>query len=52
MKSILRQARFRAPKASTCAMCKPQKRGWMDKKTMRDVLMAVRDEQQLRELQS
>ena len=52
MKSTLRQARIRAPKASACAMCKPHQRGWEDKKTMRDVRLAVRDEQQLRELQS
>jgi hypothetical protein len=50
MKSTLRQARFRAPKSSACALCKPQKRGWLDKKTLRDVRLAVRDEQQLREL--
>ncbi|MCA1964695.1 MAG: hypothetical protein LDL31_12185 [Prosthecobacter sp.] len=50
MKSRLLQARFRAPKASACAMCKPHKRGWLDKKTLRDVRLAARDEQQLREL--
>jgi hypothetical protein len=50
MKSTLTQARIRAPKASACALCKPQKRGWLDKKTQRDLRLAVRDEQQLREL--
>lgn len=50
MKCTLRQARIRVPKASACALCKPQKRGWLDKKTFRDVRLAVRDEQQLREL--
>lgn len=50
MKTKLRQARFRAVKRSACALCKPQQRGWADKKTQRDLRHAVRDEQQLREL--
>jgi hypothetical protein len=31
MKSKFTQRRYRAPKRSACAMCKPQKRGWADK---------------------
>ena len=50
MKSTLRQAHICAPKASACPLCQPQKRGWLDKKALRDVRLAVRDEPQLREL--
>jgi hypothetical protein len=31
MKSKFTQRRYRAPKRSSCAMCKPQQRGWADK---------------------
>jgi hypothetical protein len=31
MKSKFTQRRYRAPKRSSCAMCKPQQRGWTDK---------------------
>jgi len=50
MKSTLRQAHIRAPKASACPLCQPQKRGSLNKNTLRDVRLAVRDEPQLREL--
>jgi len=36
MKSKFTQRRYRAPKRSSCAMCKPQQRGWADKKTPGD----------------
>jgi hypothetical protein len=32
MKSKFTQRRYRAPKRSTCALCKPHKQGWADKK--------------------
>ena len=50
MKGPLLKARFRAQKRCACAICKPQQRGWEDKKTVCDRCMAVRDEAQLREV--
>src|SRR5437899_11755011 len=35
MKSKFTQRRYRAPKRSACAMCKPQQRGWADKEDAR-----------------
>jgi hypothetical protein len=49
MKSKFTQRRYRAPKRSSCAMCKPQKRGWADKKTSGDLRRAIGQEQQIRE---
>ncbi len=49
MKTNLRKARFKAPKNSSCAMCKPNKRGWEDKKTAQDVRLAVKHEFELRD---
>ncbi len=49
MKTKLTQRRIRASKASACGLCKPQKRGWADKKTVPDLRAAYRDELQLRE---
>ena len=51
MKGPWLKARFRAQKRCACALCKPQQRGWEDKKTVRDRRMAVRDEAQLREIE-
>jgi hypothetical protein len=51
MKSKFTQRRYRAPKRSSCAMCKPQKRGWDDKKTFNDLRRAIAQEQQIRELE-
>ena len=50
MKTRLTQRRYRAPKRSACAMCKPQQRGWADKKTPGDLRRAVGQEQELREM--
>ena len=33
LKTNLTKRRFKAPKRSSCALCKPHKRGWDDKKT-------------------
>ena len=41
MKTDLTKRRYKAPKRSACAMCKPHKRGWEDKKTARDMRHAV-----------
>jgi hypothetical protein len=49
MKSKFIQRRYRAPKRSSCAMCKPQQRGWADKKTPGDLRRAIGQEQQIRE---
>ena len=32
-----------------CPMCKPHKRGWEDKKTVRDIRAAIQHEQDLKE---
>ena len=49
MKTKLTQRRIRASKASACGLCKPQKRGWADKKTLPDMRAAYGHVQQLRE---
>jgi len=49
MKSKFTQRRYRAPKRSSCAMCKPQQRGWADKKTPGDLRRAIGQERQIRE---
>jgi hypothetical protein len=49
MKTNLRKARFKAPKNSSCAMCKPNKRGWEDKKTSQDLRTVVKHEDELRD---
>jgi len=49
MKSKFTQRRYRAPKRLSCAMCKPQQRGWADKKTPGDLRRATGHEQQIRE---
>jgi hypothetical protein len=51
MKSKFIQRRYRAPKQSVCGLCKPQKRGWADKKTPGDLRRVSAQEQQLRELE-
>ena len=52
MKSNTTKRRYKAQKRSACAMCKPYKRGWEDKKTPRDLRAAMRHEQELIELRS
>jgi hypothetical protein len=49
MKSSLTKRRYKAQKRSACAMCKPHKRGWEDKKTVRDLRAAIEHEQELKE---
>jgi hypothetical protein len=49
VKTKLTQRRIKARKLSACAMCKPWKQGWADKKTVRDIRNAQRAEQQLQE---
>jgi hypothetical protein len=47
LKSKFTQRRYRAPKSSACALCKPHQHGWADKKTFGDIRRAVADEQQI-----
>lgn len=49
MKSKLTKRRFKAQKGSSCAMCKPYKHGWKDKKTIRDIRIAIAHEDQLKQ---
>jgi hypothetical protein len=49
MKSKFTQRRYRAAKRSSCAMCKPQQRGWADKKNATDLRQAIKQEQEIRE---
>jgi hypothetical protein len=51
MKSKMAQRRYRAPKRCACGLCKPQKRGWADKKTPADLRRAVGQEQEIRDWQ-
>jgi hypothetical protein len=49
MKTKALQRRYRAPKRSACGLCKPQQRGWADKKTPGDLRRAIAQEQQFRD---
>lgn len=49
MKGKLRKARFKANKGSGCALCKPYKHGWEDKKTARDLRIAIKHEDELKQ---
>jgi hypothetical protein len=49
MKSKVIQRRYRASKRSACGLCKPQQRGWADKKTPADLRRAIGQEQQIQE---
>jgi hypothetical protein len=49
MKSKFTQRRYRAPKRRACGLCKPQKQGWADKKTVADLRRAIAQDQQIRE---
>jgi hypothetical protein len=51
VKTKLTQRRYRAPKRSACGLCKPQKRGWEDKRTSRDVRIAIAHEQEIRDFE-
>ena len=50
MKSKMTQRRIKAPKPSTCATCKPWKKGWAGKRTVNEDRKAQDADQQLREL--
>jgi hypothetical protein len=49
MKTKTTQRRIKAPKRSSCAMCKPWKKGWEDKHTIGEKRKAQDADQQLRE---
>lgn len=50
MKGNLRKGKYRCKKGCGCKLCKPQKGGWIDKKTIRDVKEAIKHEQELNDL--
>jgi hypothetical protein len=49
VKSNFTKRRYKAQKSSACAMCKPYKRGWEDKKNVRDLRVAIQHEQELKD---
>jgi hypothetical protein len=49
LKANLMKRRIKAPKRSSCALCKPHKRGWNDKKNPGELRIAVKHSQELRE---
>ncbi len=49
VKTNLTKRRFKAPKRSSCGLCKPHKRGWDDKKTPSELRTAVKHAEELRE---
>jgi hypothetical protein len=50
MKGKYTKKRFKADKGSSCAMCKPWKHGWEDKKVIGEIRKGIDAEQQLKEL--
>lgn len=50
MKGKYTQKRYKAPKGSSCAMCKPWKHNGEDKKTINEIRAGIDAEQQLRDL--
>jgi hypothetical protein len=50
MKTKQTQRRIKAQKRSSCAMCKPWKKGWEDKKTISQLRKAQDAESQLKDL--
>jgi len=52
MKGNLLKRRYKTQKKSACGLCKPNKRGGEDKKTIRDLRMAGKDEAQMRDFLS
>ena len=52
MKTKLAQKRFKAHKRSSCALCKPYKKGWEGKRKIAEQREAIGHEQQIKELLS
>jgi hypothetical protein len=52
MKTNLTKRRYKAPKRSACPLCKPNKRGRDDKKTVGDMRIAVKHEQEIQDARS
>jgi hypothetical protein len=50
MKPKLVQKRIKAKKNSSCAMCKPWKQGWEDKKNFNDLRTAIKHDSELKDL--
>jgi len=51
MKGSLVKRRYKAQKRSACGLCKPWKQGGDDKKTIRDLRMATKHQQEIEEAQ-
>jgi len=49
LKTNLTKRRYKAPKRSSCPLCKPNKRGRDDKKSVSEVRTAVKHAEELRE---
>jgi hypothetical protein len=49
MKTNLTKRRFKAQKKSACGLCKPNKRGGADKKTVRDLRLALKHQGEIDE---
>ncbi len=47
MKTNLTKRRYKAQKRSACGLCKPHQRGGQDKKTVRDVRIALQHEHEM-----
>jgi len=50
MKSKLTQAKYRCKKGCGCKLCKPQKGGHEDRRTIRDKKKAIDHDQQLNDI--
>ena len=50
MKSKHTQKRYKAQKKSSCPMCKPWKKGWEDKKVIREIKKGISMDEQLKEI--
>jgi hypothetical protein len=49
MKTNLTKRRYKAEKRSACGLCKPNKRGGADKKTVRDLRAALKHQSEIDE---
>jgi len=49
LKTNLTKRRFKAPKRSSCGLCKPHKRGWDDKKRTGEMRAAIKHVQELKD---
>jgi len=50
MKTKLTQAKYRCKKGCGCKMCKPQKGGHTNRRTVRDTKLAIGHESEIKEI--